>query len=35
MGRARNVAYSLNPGRYYLPRLGRFGAALDQPLAAN
>lgn len=35
MGRSRNVAYSLNPGRFYLPRLSRFGAALDQPLAAN
>ncbi|RDU95294.1 signal peptidase I [Trinickia dinghuensis] len=35
MGRTRNVAFSLNPDRYYLPRFGRFGAALDQPLAAN
>lgn len=35
MGRSRNVAYSLNPSRFYLPRMNRFGAALDQPLAAN
>lgn len=35
MGRARHVAFSLDPTRLYLPRLGRFGAALDQPLAAN
>ena len=35
MGRARNVAFSLDPTRLYLPRLSRFGAALDQPLAAN
>ena len=35
MGRSRNVAYSLNPSRFYLPRMSRFGAALDQPLAAN
>ncbi|HVW51291.1 MAG TPA: signal peptidase I [Trinickia sp.] len=35
MGRARNVAFSLDPTRFYLPRLSRFGAALDQPLAAN
>jgi signal peptidase I len=32
MGRARNVAFSLNPDRFYLPRFSRFGAALDQPL---
>ncbi len=35
MGRTRNVAYSLDPGRFYLPRLSRFGAALDQPVASN
>jgi signal peptidase I len=35
MGRARNVAFSLDPARLYLPRLNRFGAKLDQPLAAN
>ena len=35
MGRTRNVAFSLDPSRLYLPRLGRFGAKLDQPLASN
>ena len=35
MGRARHVAFSLDPDRYGLPRLARFGAALDAPLAAN
>jgi signal peptidase I len=35
MGRTRNVAFSLDPARLYLPRLTRFGAKLDQPLAAN
>lgn len=36
MGRTRNVAYSLDPARLYLPRFGRFGAALDPgSLAAN
>ena len=35
MGRARNVAFSLDPAHLYLPRLNRFGAKLDQPLAAN
>jgi signal peptidase I len=29
MGRARRVAYSLDPERHYFPRLGRFGARLD------
>jgi signal peptidase I len=29
MGRARYVAYSLDSGNYYLPRLNRLGAALD------
>ena len=35
MGRARTVAFSLDPSRFYLPRVSRFGAALDQPLASN
>jgi signal peptidase I len=35
MGRARHVAFSLDPNRHGLPRFYRFGAALDQPLAAN
>jgi len=29
MGRARRVAYSLDPEKHYFPRLGRFGARLD------
>jgi signal peptidase I len=29
MGRTRRVAYSLDPDRHDLPRIGRFGAALD------
>ncbi|CAB3729160.1 signal peptidase I [Trinickia soli] len=35
MGRTRNVAFSLDPTHLYMPRLSRFGAALDRPLAAN
>ncbi|WP_206952395.1 signal peptidase I [Trinickia acidisoli] len=35
MGRARNVAFSLDPSHFFLPRLSRFGAPLDQPLASN
>lgn len=31
MGRARHVAYSLDPDRHYLPRLDRFGVSLDAP----
>ncbi|MGA7812316.1 signal peptidase I, partial [Caballeronia sp.] len=29
MGRARHVAYSLDPDHHYLPRMDRFGVALD------
>jgi len=29
MGRARHVAYSLDPDHYYFPRVDRFGVALD------
>jgi signal peptidase I len=29
MGRARYVAYSLDPAHYYLPRFNRFGVRLD------
>ncbi|WP_063533892.1 signal peptidase I [Burkholderia sp. MSMB1589WGS] len=32
MGRTRRVAFSLDPSRFYLPRIGRFGARLDGPL---
>jgi signal peptidase I len=32
MGRARRVAFSLDPSRDYLPRLDRFGRRLDAPL---
>ncbi|WP_323122075.1 signal peptidase I [Burkholderia alba] len=35
MGRARRVAFSLDPARFYLPRLARFGSRLDAPLAAR
>ncbi len=34
MGRTRYVAYSLDPDRYFLPRLNRFGTKLDQPMTA-
>ncbi|CAH2813326.1 MAG: Signal peptidase I (EC [Candidatus Burkholderia crenata] len=30
MGRARRVAYSLDPERHHMPRLDRFGARLDE-----
>jgi signal peptidase I len=29
MGRTRHVAYSLDPERHFMPRMSRFGAALD------
>ncbi|MCQ0030918.1 signal peptidase I [Burkholderia glumae] len=32
MGRARRVAFSLDPSHDYLPRLDRFGRRLDAPL---
>jgi signal peptidase I len=32
MGRARRVAFSLDPSHDYLPRLDRFGRKLDAPL---
>ncbi|MEK6421210.1 MAG: signal peptidase I [Burkholderia gladioli] len=32
MGRARRVAFSLDPSRDYLPRFDRFGRKLDAPL---
>jgi signal peptidase I len=35
MGRARNVAFSLDPEHFFLPRVTRFGAALDEPIAFN
>jgi len=35
MGRARNVAFSLDPSHFFLPRMGRFGAALDGPVASK
>ncbi|MFP6562532.1 signal peptidase I [Paraburkholderia sp. B3] len=33
MGRARRVAFSLDPDHYYAPRLSRFGSLLDTPPA--
>jgi signal peptidase I len=35
MGRTRHVAYSLDPERHELPRLDRFGAALDGAAATQ
>ncbi|PMS17865.1 signal peptidase I [Trinickia dabaoshanensis] len=35
MGRARNVAFSLDPAHFFLPRVNRFGAPLDQSVASN
>jgi signal peptidase I len=35
MGRTRRVAFSLDPHRYDLPRLHRFGARLDAPGTAG
>ncbi|WP_321788296.1 MULTISPECIES: signal peptidase I [Paraburkholderia] len=32
MGKAKRVAYSLNPAHYYLPRYERLGRSLDAPL---
>ena len=32
MGRARRVAYSLDPDRHHMPRMDRFGAKLDETL---
>lgn len=32
MGRARRVAFSLDPAHYYEPRFDRFGTRLDAPL---
>jgi signal peptidase I len=34
LGRTRRVAYSLDPDHFYLPRIDRFGAALDAVAAA-
>ena len=34
MGRTRRVAYSLDPDHFYLPRIDRFGVALDAVAAA-
>ncbi len=33
MGRARHVAFSLDPDHFYQPRFDRFGVALDAPAA--
>ncbi|WP_118178983.1 signal peptidase I [Paraburkholderia phosphatilytica] len=35
MGRARRVAYSLDPDRHYLPRFDRLGVALDGAAIAS